>query len=383
MDLRDTPEQAAFRSGLRDWLAQHCPAPTDGDAPPPSPATAEDPRRWGKLLHEAGYAGLTWPRENGGSGLSPVHQGIFAEESALAGAPGHHNVIGLNMVGPTLIAFGTPEQRALHLPRILSGDHLFCQGFSEPGAGSDLAAVRTRAVPTDAGYMVDGEKIWSSYAPLADYCLLLARTGGTPGGHDGLTCFILDLRTPGVSVRALSMIDGSADFGQIVLESVELPRDAVVGEPGRGWKVALATLAHERGTFGITLTARLSVQFSRLIRTVRTAGADQDPLVRDQVARLYIDLDALRQTGYRALAVLERTGEPGPESSVLKLYWSETHQRLVRLGWELAVRAGHRAWTDYWYRELLRSRGNTIEGGTSQILRGIIAERVARLPRSR
>ncbi|WP_422768914.1 acyl-CoA dehydrogenase family protein [Plantactinospora sp. WMMC1484] len=366
MDLRDSPEQARFRADLRAWLAA-----TDPDV---------EAREWGTRLHEAGYAGLTWPVAHGGRGLTPAHQGIFAEECALAGVPDHPNVIGLNMVGPTLIRFGSAEQQR-QLSRILSGERLFCQGFSEPAAGSDLAAIETRAVASAGGYRVTGEKLWSSYAPQAHYCLLLARTDPTAERHSGLTCFLLDVQTPGVTVRPLKMITGETGFGQILLDNVWLSDADVVGEPGAGWKVALTTLAHERGTFGITLTARLAVQFGRLVETVRDVGRADDPRVRQTLGRLAIDLEGLRQTGYRALSTLEKRGVPGPESTVLKLRWSQVHQRLCAYAAELARR--HPSWSAYWQRQRLRSRGNSIEGGTSEILRGIIAEHVAGLPRSR
>lgn len=386
MNLRDDADQARFRAGLRAWLRQHGPGRPVHE--PPEPA-APPGREWGKLLHAAGYTGLTWPRTYGGQGLSPIYQGIFAEESALAGVPEHHNVIGLNMVGPTLITYGTAAQQERHLAPVLAGEQVFCQGFSEPEAGSDLAAIRTVAVADGDGWVVTGEKIWSSYAPLADYCLLLARTEPGSARHHGLGCFILDLRTPGVAVRPLRMITGDAVFGQIVLEDARLPADAVVGTPGDGWRVAMATLAHERGTFGITLTARLAVQFERLLACVRLLGAAGDPHVRRTVARLHVDLEALRWTGYRALSGLARTGTPGPESTVLKLHWSSTHQRLVAHAEELVGRHAGRGdetvdrWARYWMHERLRCRGNSIEGGTSEILRGIVAERVAGLPRSR
>ncbi|NUT37521.1 MAG: acyl-CoA dehydrogenase [Hamadaea sp.] len=367
MDLRDSPPEARFRAELRAWLDA-----TDLDA---------DAQEWGKRLHAAGHAGLTWPVAYGGRGLSPTYQGIFAEECALAGAPDHGNVIGLNMVGPTLIRFGTPEQQQRHLPRILSGEHLFCQGFSEPAAGSDLAAVQTRAIAVDGGFRVSGEKLWSSYASQAHYCLLLARTDSAAERHSGLTCFLMDTRAPGVTVRPIRMITGEEGFGQIVLDDVLLPTADVIGEPGKGWKVALTTLAHERGTFGITLTARLAVQFGRLVRTVHDVGRAGDPLVRQAIGRFAVELEGLRQTGYRALATLERSGQPGPESTVLKLRWSQIHQRLCAYAADVARR--DRTWSAYWRRERLRSRGNTLEGGTSEILRGIIAEHVAGLPRSR
>lgn len=334
------------------------------------------------MLHEAGYAGLTWPAEYGGAGLPATYQGIFAEECAQVGVPEHPNVIGVNMVGPTLIRYGTPAQREQHLRPILTGEQLFCQGFSEPAAGSDLAAVRTAAVRTAGGFVLTGEKTWSSYAHLADQCLLLARTDAAAPRNRGLTCFLLDMRAPGVTVRPIRMITGEATFALVHLDEVLVPADRVVGEVGAGWRVAMTTLTHERGTFAVTLVARLAVQFERLVATVRAVGATTDPAVRATVARLYADVEALRQTGHRVLSTMERPGAAGPDSAMLKLHWSHTHQRLVAFASELAGAPGGE-WAAYWQRERLRSRGNTIEGGTSEILRGIIAERVAGLPRSR
>jgi alkylation response protein AidB-like acyl-CoA dehydrogenase len=386
MRLRDDDDQCVFRSGLRAWLRAHVPAQRPGD--PRHDPGSEELRAWSKSLCAAGYAGLTWPVAHGGRGLSPVYQAIYAEESTLAGAPDHVNVIGLNMVGPTIIAAGTDEQRARYLSRILTGETIFCQGFSEPDAGSDLAAVRTQARPIGDGYVLDGEKVWSSYAHLADACLLLARTDPAAPRHRGLTCFLLDMDTPGVAVRPLRQLSGDADFNQIVLTGVEAPADRVLGEVGDGWRVALTTLAHERGTFGITLTARLAVGLDRLVATARATGADRDPLVRHAIAELHVELQALRYTGYRALSMMEHTGVPGPESSVLKLRWAHANQRLAALGRRLlgpgAALDGSDAYQNgYWQHTALRSRANSIEGGTSEILRGIVAERVLGLPRSR
>ena len=385
MRLGDNEDQAAFRAGLKAWLAEQVPETTPGA---PRVWAADELRAWSKALHAAGYAGLTWPAEHGGRGLSPAYQAIYAEESALAEAPDHAGVIGLGMVGPAIVHYGTDAQKATHLPRILSGETIFCQGFSEPDAGSDLASVRTRARRTDDGYVVDGEKVWSSYAHLADYCLLLARTDPDAAKHRGLTCFLLDMRAPGVEVRPLRQLSGDTDFNQILLTGVELPEDSVLGEPGQGWRVALTTLAHERGTFGITLTARLAVQLDRLVKTAKACGADTDPRVRAEIAELYVDLQGLRFTGYRALAAMERTGEPGPESSILKLRWSRANQRagalaLRLLGPGAAADRTDAFWGGYWQHHRLRSRANSIEGGTSEILRGIVAERVLGLPKSR
>ena len=378
MDLRDTAEEAAFRAELRAWLAEHVPRHR-ADA---------SPGDWTKALHAAGYTGLTWPAAYGGRGLPPTYQGIYAEESALAEAPDHVNVIGLGMVGPTIVSHGTPGQQKRFLEPILSGEFVFCQGFSEPDAGSDLAAVRTRAVATADGWRVTGEKVWSSYAHQADWCLLLARTQPDTTGHAGLTCLLVDMRSPGVQVLPLRQSTGDSDFNQIVLTDVQVPRDCVLGPVGEGWRIAMTTLAHERGTFGITLTARLAVEFDRLLRTVHDLGLADDPAVRAEVADLHVQLQGLRWTGHRTMAALARTGKPGPESSILKLHWSVTNQRLaafaLRLLGPAAVLDGpdSRA-AGHWQHLRLRSRANSIEGGTSEILRGIIAERVLGLPRTR
>src|SRR5215211_4712664 len=314
MRLGDTVDQGEFRAQLRGWLRAHVPPAQSGA---PRAWEAEELRAWSKALWEAGYAGLTWPVENGGRGLSAAYQAIYAEESALAEAPDHVNVIGINMVGPTIIVYGTEEQKNTFLPKILSGETIFCQGFSEPDAGSDLASVRTRARRQSNGYRLDGEKVWSSYAHVADYCLLLARTDPEAPKHRGLTCFLLDMQADGVQVRPLRQLSGDTDFNQIILTGAVAPEHSVLGRPDDGWQVALTTLAHERGTFGITLTARLSVQFDRLVQTAVAVGADLD-----------VQLQGLRFTGYRALAALERTGQPGPESSILKLRWSQANQRV-------------------------------------------------------
>lgn len=383
--LGDDEDEREFRVNLRNWLEATVPACTGGLPPA---RKSEESRAWSKALWTAGYARINWPAEHGGRGLSAAYQAIFAEESALADAPDHGNVIGMNMVGPTILRYGTDEQKRTFLPRILSGESMFCQGFSEPDAGSDLASLRTTGVAGPGRFVLNGEKVWSSYAHLADWCLLLARTEPDAPKHQGLTCFVVDVKTQGISVRPLRQASGDADFNQIVLRDVVVPATAVLGERGDGWRVAMTTLAHERGTFGITLTARLTVQLDRLVRTAKALGMHDDRAVRHEIAELYVETQALRYTGYRALAALERTRRPGPESSVLKLRWSEANQQLCALATRLlganAACAGPSAfWGGYWQKQRLRSRTNTIEGGTSEILRGVIAERVLDLPLSR
>jgi alkylation response protein AidB-like acyl-CoA dehydrogenase len=388
MDFRDTPDEAAFRAGVRTWLADNLPVGWSDQQPHVGRYDLEFARDWSRRLYEAGYVGLTWPREYGGQGAPYPLQAILLEELARAGAPDHLGVIGLGMAGPTIMAHGTDAQKKQHLARILSGETVFCQGFSEPSSGSDLASLRTRAVRDGDGFVVTGQKVWSSYAHLADYCILLARTDPAAPNHRALTFFLLDMRAPGVTVRPLTQLTGDPEFNEIFLTDVRIPASAVVGEVGGGWRVAMTTLLHERGTLGFALTARLEVLFGRLLETVQRCDRAGDPLVRDQVAQLWVDLQGLRYTNYRSLTTLVRTGVPGPEGSVAKLHWSETNQRLTKLaldllGPEAQLDGEGGFWSGYWQYQQLRSRGNTIEAGTSEILRSIVAERVLGLPRTR
>ena len=320
------------------------------------------------------------------TGAPIAHQAIFLEELARADAPAHVNVIGLGMAGPTIIAHGTEEQKARYLAPLLAGDEIWCQGFSEPGAGSDLAGVRASCRVEDDRFVLDGQKVWSSYAHVADFCILLARSDPDSQRHDGLTYVIVDMHAPGVEVRPLRQITGDAEFNEIFLTGVEVPRANLLGEIGGGWQVAMTTLLHERGTLGVALVARLEIAVRKLIELARDRGAS--PLQRDAIAREWIELEALRLTAYRSLAALEKTGIPGPEGSILKLKWSESNQRLMSLALEILGRdaqlVGDRApYAGWWSHQQLRSRGNTIEAGTSEILRSIVAERVLGLPRSR
>jgi len=388
VDFRDSPEEAAFRTELRSWLAGELPPDWRDRQPHVGRWDFAAARQWTRKLFDAGYAGLTWPREFGGKGLPPTYQAIYLEEMARVDAPDHVGVIGLGMAGPTIIAHGTPEQKAIHLRGILSGETIFCQGFSEPGSGSDLASVRTRAVKEGDEFIVTGQKVWSSYAHVADWCILLTRSEPGSEKHRGLTYLLVDMHSDGVEVRPLRQITGDPEFNEIFLTDVRVPVANAVGEIGGGWRVAMTTLLHERGTLGFALTARLEALFGRLASTAHKTGAAGDPLVRDRIADLYVDLQGLRYTNYRALTTLVKTGVPGPEGSVAKLHWSETNQRLTKLAIELLGPDGQLDgdggfWNGYWQYQQLRSRGNTIEAGTSEILRGIIAERVLGLPRSR
>jgi alkylation response protein AidB-like acyl-CoA dehydrogenase len=382
MDLRDTPEEAAFRQEVRDFIAQNLPKESRERG---SRRFEDSDREWSRRLGEAGYAGLTWPKEYGGSGAPYSHQAIYLEELARAEAPSHLGVIGIGMAGPTIMATGTDEQKSRYLSKILTADEIWCQGFSEPGAGSDLAAVRTRIEDKGDHFLVNGQKVWSSFAHIADYCILVGLGLPDEPRYKNLTYVIADMHAPGVEVRPLVQITGHAEFNEIFFTDVQVPKENLLGEVGGGWQVAMTTLLHERGTLGFALAATLDVAVRKLV-----ALADElkvtDPILRDRIAREWVELQAIRYTNYRSLTTLTKTGIPGPEGSISKLVWSENNQRLTKLA--LEILGSHAQLTNggsdgYWQYQQLRSRGNTIEAGSSEILRNIVAERVLDMPRSR
>lgn len=396
MDLRDSPDEAAFRARLREWLAANAPAHWDQ----PGAERLEGAERlaflreWSARLYAAGFVGLTWPSQYGGYDAPLSHHLIFLEEMGRSGAPEHVTPIGLGMAGPTILSHGTEAQKARYLRPILTGEEIWCQGFSEPEAGSDLASLRTRAELDGDHYVVTGQKVWSSFAHEADFCILLARSDPAAPRHSGLTYLIVPMRAPGVEVRPLRQITGDAEFNEIFLDGVRVPVENVIGRPGEGWSVAITTLMYERANLAVMLTVRLEIALSRLVdlaRTTRRRGrrAADDPLVRDRIAELWTVLQALRFTNYRALSTLMSTGMPGPEGSIVKLVWADANQRLTKLALEIegpsAMLSGgeHAVQDGLWQRLQLRSRGNSIEGGTSEILRQIVAERILALPRSR
>jgi len=390
VDFRDTAAEAAFRAELRAWLAEHHP---EEAVPGAGRDDSEEARAWSNQLYEAGYVGITWPTEYGGRGLPYTYQAILLEEMARTGARGHLGGIGLNMAGPTILAWGSEEQKRRFLPPLLACKEIWCQGFSEPGAGSDLAAVRTTAVAEGDHWVVNGQKVWSSYAHRADWCILVVRTDPQAARHTGLSFLLVDMHAPGVEVRPLTQLTGDPEFNEIFLTDVHVPLDSMLGRPGDGWRVAMTTLLHERGTLGFALVAALERQLDLLVRLAGQTMPDgsrpaDDPLVRDALAREWAVLQGLRFTNYRSLTSLVKTGVPGPEGSVGKLVWSEAHQRLTELATQVQGLAGQLdgdggVWDGYWQYHRLHSRGNTIEAGTSEVLRNIIAERVVGLPRSR
>ncbi len=393
MDFRDTPEEASFRAELRAWIEANLPEGWAEREPGPGRGDWPTMREWSRKMYDAGYAGLTWPKEYGGAGAPYTHQAIFLEEMSRSEAPDHIGLIGIGMAGPTIIAHGTPEQKERHLSKILSGEEVWCQGFSEPGSGSDLASLKTRAELDGDEFVVNGQKVWSSFAHIADQCILMVRTDPKASKHEGITYLLADMHAPGVEVRPLRQITGDPEFNEIFFTDARIPVRNVLGEVNKGWGVAMTTLLHERGTLGFALTARLGVAVRKLIslaqeQRLNGGVAADDPLMRDEITKHWIALQALRFTNYRALTSLVKTGIPGPEGSIAKLFWSEQNQKLTNLALDIigpgaALDGADAAWNGYWQYEQLRSRGNTIEAGTSEVLRNIVAERVLGLPRSR
>jgi alkylation response protein AidB-like acyl-CoA dehydrogenase len=390
LDLRDSPEEARLRAEVRGWLERHRPR-----EPVPEEAGARVAflKRWQRALYDGGWAGLSWPRAVGGRDLGPVEHLIFHEEYHRARAPDLiHLSVGPSLVGPTLISHGEDWQRERFLRPILTGEEVWCQGFSEPGAGSDLAALRTRGELDGDCVVVTGQKVWTSFARYADWCILVVRTDASGPKHHGLSFLLLDMRSPGIEIRPLREMTGEAWFNEVFFDRVRVPLRNLVGELHRGWDVVITTLAHERGSSA--QHARLAVEVERLVelakRTLRRGRpASQDPLLRQKLAAFATEVAILRMSAYRNAAEIARRGVPGPEGSTLKLLWGDLDQRVKETAVELLgerglVPAGDPLAVDdgTWAHELLWSRAATIYAGTSEIQRNIVAQRVLGLPRS-
>ena len=395
MELNLTPEQEAFRRTIRSWLEDHLP-PGWGTSAYRQPETPAEQvafaRTWQRTLYDGGWAGITWPKEFGGRGAGIVEQLIYNEEYARLRAPDILALkIGLSLVGPTLMNCGAPWQKERFLQRILNGEEIWCQGFSEPNAGSDLAAVRTKAELCGDEFRVSGQKIWTSVAKHADWCMLVVRTDPNVAKHKGLSFLLVDMTSPGITIRPLREMTGEAWFNEVFFDDVRVPRINVVGEINGGWNVVLTTLAHERA--GATPHVRLQAEQRRLADLARRTWrhgvcAAADPIVRQKVAQVAIEAALLRYTAYRTVTMIERTGIPGSEGSILKIFWSELEQRLKDAAIEILGPFGllphgePRTVEDgFWFYELLWSRSSTIYAGTSEVQRNIIAQRVLGLPR--
>ena len=378
MDLTLSPNEQAFRDELRGWLHEHNP----GREPDGDEAGFVFRRDWQKKLHAAGWAGVSWPTQYGGRGATLVEQAIFNEEVVRAQAPSAANVLGLAMGGPTVIAHGTDEQKARYLEPILSADEIWCQGFSEPGSGSDLASLQTRAVRHGDEWLVTGQKVWTTLAHHSKWCMLVARTDPDAPKHQGLTYFLMDMEQEGVQIRPLVQITGEPEFNELFLEEARIPHENIVGGEGNGWTVAITTLMHERSTLAFGLQVQVKQHLRRLMDDAREGGQSADPVIRDRLAQLHIESEVLRLNAYRGLTAVMRTGVPGPEGSMGKWQWAEVNQALTELALDIA---GPRALihSDPWSYRFLRARANSIEGGTTEILKNIVAERILGLPRMR
>jgi len=395
MDLRDSPAQAKFRAEARLWLEANLPRGW-GTSAFEMPETAEEEvaflKSWQRRLHDGGWAGLDWPEAYGGRDIGVFEHIIYLEEYTRARAPNLISMsVGTSLVGPTLIAKGAPWQKERFLAPILRGEEVWCQGFSEPNAGSDVASLRTRAEVQGDHLVVNGQKTWTSFAMQSDWCILVVRTNPDAPKHKGLTFVLLDMKTPGISIRPLVEMTGHAWFNEVFFDDVRVPLENVVGEIDRGWDVVMTTLAVERGSSA--QHARLIADVERMIAAAKNtprAGktAADDPLVRQKLVDFAAHAMILKMTAYRNASAFDRTGVPGPEGSTMKLLWSELDQRvkdtaveilgergLVQQGDPLAVDGG------YWAYELLWSRAATIYAGTSEVQRNIIAQRVLGLPR--
>jgi alkylation response protein AidB-like acyl-CoA dehydrogenase len=396
MDFDFTPEQQAFRGEVRAWLAEHVPADLKGRGFASSRADRAEVgrlREWQRTLHKAGYVGIDWPAEYGGRGASIMEQIILYEEMSRAQSPQPVNRGGLSMLGPTLMKHGTAAQRATHLAKILTGEEIWCQGFSEPNAGSDLANLQTRAVLDGDWYVLNGQKVWTSMAHVADWGFFLVRTDPNAPKHKGISFILIDMKSPGISIRPLRQITGEAEFNEVFLENVRMPAANVVGKVNEGWGVALTTLAYERDVLTMIRHISLRTALERLVglakRTIKNGRpVSQDPVMRQKIASLAVAERCLQLNGYRSLTQILRGKAPGPEGSTSKLFWSQVDQDLADVATEvigpysqIAAPSPLAPDDGQWEFYALLARGSGIRAGTSEILRNILGERVLGLPK--
>ena len=390
MNLAPTASESALRGEVRNWLREHLPWDYGRGLPPRFDDLAEEVafgRNWQAQLADGRWVGVAWPEEYGGRGAGPVEHFIVTEELARARAPELVGRIGINLVGPTLLAHGTAEQKERWLPRILSAEQLWCQLFSEPGAGSDLASVATRATPVDDGWLLNGQKVWTSYAQFADWGVCLARTNPDVPKQQGISYLVVDMRAPGVEVRPLRQITDEAEFNEVFFGDVLVPHDHLVGPEHEGWRVANSTLSHERGINPRQLVIHVQL-VEELLRMALASGAYDDDRLGPRLSQAYVEVRLFQLHNWRTLSRLAKGREPGPEGSLLKLYWSEMSKRLhdtvmAVLGpiaplWRGAAdNPGDGSWQRSW----LYYQASSIWAGANEIQRNIIGERVLALPR--
>jgi alkylation response protein AidB-like acyl-CoA dehydrogenase len=378
MDLTFNERELAFQSELRTWFAQNDPGPEPRD----EDANYAWRRAFQRALADDGLAAVHWPVEYGGRGATLTESAIFYEELGRSGSPLPANALGLLLAGPTIMTHGTQEQKDRYLTPILTAEEIWCQGFSEPDAGSDFASLKTRAVKDDGGWLITGQKVWTSAAQYSKWCMLVARSDPDVPKHKGLTYFLMDMAQDAVQVRPLRQITGESEFNELFIDGAWIPDENVLGGVGNGWQVALTTLMNERAGLAFFLQVRMRRLLDRLIDEAAARGLLDDPIIADRLGELHLRAQALRLTAYRGLTAIEKYGQPGPEGSLTKWMWSETNQRLTQLAADLLGPEALQA-DGPWAYELLRARGNSIEGGTTEVLKNIVAERVLGLPRAR
>jgi alkylation response protein AidB-like acyl-CoA dehydrogenase len=368
------PAERELRDEVRAFLGQSCPDPAE--LPHDLDERIAYLRRWQARCYEAGYVGRAWPSEFGGGGRPTVEQIVVDQEMAAAGAPERVAIVGLDVLGPALLAFGTDEQRRRYVPPILSAEELWSQGFSEPEAGSDLASLRTKAVETDDGYVVNGQKTWVSWGQFSRWCGVLARTDPDVPRHRGISLLIVDVESPGVEMRPMEQITGHAEFCELFLDDVVVPKERLLGAPGQGWEIAMHVVAHERGTAALPRQVTLRTWLDRLVADAAPRLADED--AQATLAAALIQIEVLRHHATRTMSAFLNGGSVGPESSGVKLLMAQAEQTLGAAALDVLgdAQAG-----EFWRERYLYSRAASVYGGTQQIQRGIIADRILSLPR--
>ena len=394
MDLNYTPEDVAFRKSVRAWLEQNLPR---------NPIrTLEERRVWHRRLYEGGYLGMGWPKAYGGGDARPMEQAIVADELARASAPAPTNGLGLGIVGPTIVVHGTDAQKTRYLRKILAAEELWCQLYSEPNAGSDLAALRTRAEDKGDHFIVNGQKTWTSAGSIADWGLLLARTDPAVAKHKGITCFLINMRQPGIEVRPLKQITGSSEFSEVFMTNARVEKADQIGRLGEGWAIAQTTLGYERGGRALARITSYASQYGRLVEVARRLKRHgrpliDDPVIRQKLGRIWAELEVERYGALRMLTLLERGEHPGAGGSLTKLSYSEFEKRFMEMAMEILGPYGQltegapeelRLEIDTavgeqgtWAYAFLWSRAGTIYAGSSEIQKNVIGERILGLPK--
>ncbi|MFF4034326.1 acyl-CoA dehydrogenase family protein [Streptomyces sviceus] len=401
MDISYPPEIETFRAEVRTFLAENLPPDWKGIGALDEDAAWSFARDWRRRLVERGFLSLTWPEQYGGLGLSKLHQVVLMEELALAGVPFGlpQDTFGVKMLANTLLRWGTEEQKSHFLPRILSGEDTWCQGYSEPDAGSDLASLKTRAIRDGDEWVIDGQKVWTSGAHHSDWIFVLARTNRDAPKHRGISFLLVPLDQPGVEVRPFRMMSGQLHFNEVFFSGARTRTDLVVGGVDNGWAVAQSLLGVERGEEAATNPILFRAEVERLVALARQYGKDQDPVIRQRIAWCWSKVEIMRCLGYRILTGWLKGAEPGPETSIAKLYWSEYHTEVTDLAMDIMglhgqVPVGRGPLRTYrtddpgaanssgsWSTTYLIARSGTIYAGTSQVQRNILAEKVLGLPR--